>query len=106
MVSVIEASGDAYRNSQTIVIAFALGAIALALMLGRTISWSLIGPIREIDATLSEIAAGDFTRRVKVGNRDELGALGPTSTGCRSSSAISTGSSKWRARTNRHSSPA
>ena len=76
VVSVIEASGTAYRNSQTIVIAFALGAIALALILGRTISWSLIGPIREIDATLSEIAAGDFTRRVKVGNRDELGALG------------------------------
>jgi class 3 adenylate cyclase/CHASE3 domain sensor protein len=76
VVSVIEASGAAYRNSQTIVIAFALGAITLALVLGRTISWSLIGPIREIDATLGEIAAGDFTRRVKVGNRDELGGLG------------------------------
>ena len=75
VVAVIEASGNAYRTSQTIVIAFALGAIALALILGRTISLSLIGPIREIDATLSEIAAGDFTQRVKVGNRDELGAL-------------------------------
>ena len=76
VVSVIEASGKAYRSSQTIVIAFALGAISLALVLGRTISWSLVGPIREIDATLGEIAAGDFTRRVDVGNRDELGALG------------------------------
>ena len=47
VVSVIEASGNAYRNSQTIVIAFALGAIALALVLGRTISWSLVGPIRK-----------------------------------------------------------
>ena len=36
----------------------------------------MIRPIREIDATLGEIAAGDFTRRVKVDNRDELGALG------------------------------
>jgi signal transduction histidine kinase/DNA-binding response OmpR family regulator len=76
VVSVIETSGNAYRSSQTIVIAFALGAIALALVLGRTISWSLVGPIRKIDATLGEIAAGDFTRRVDVGNRDELGALG------------------------------
>ena len=76
VVSVIEASGNAYRTSQTIVIAFALGAIALALVLGRTISWSLVGPIRKIDATLGEIAAGDFTRRVEVANRDELGALG------------------------------
>src|SRR5712671_74516 len=75
VVAGIEASGEAYRTSQTIVIAFALGAIALALILGRTISWSLIGPIREIDARLSEIASGDFTERVKVGNRDELGAL-------------------------------
>jgi signal transduction histidine kinase/CheY-like chemotaxis protein len=75
VVAGIEASGEAYRTSQAIVIAFALGAIALALILGRTISLSLIGPIREIDARLNEIASGDFTQRVKVGNRDELGAL-------------------------------
>jgi signal transduction histidine kinase/DNA-binding response OmpR family regulator len=75
VVAGIEASGEAYRSSQTIVIAFVLGAIALALILGRTISLSLIGPIREIDARLSEIAAGDFTQRVAVANRDELGAL-------------------------------
>jgi signal transduction histidine kinase/DNA-binding response OmpR family regulator len=71
----IEASGDAYRISMRIFEGFVLGAIALALFLGRTISWSLIGPIREIDARLSEIATGDFTQRVKVTNRDELGAL-------------------------------
>jgi signal transduction histidine kinase/DNA-binding response OmpR family regulator len=75
VVAGIEASGEAYRASQTIVIAFALGAIALALILGRTISWSLIGPIREIDTRLNEIASGDFTQRVDIGNRDELGAL-------------------------------
>jgi signal transduction histidine kinase/CheY-like chemotaxis protein len=75
VVAGIEASGAAYRTSQMIVVAFVLGAIALALVLGRTISWSLIGPIREIDARLSEIASGDFAQRVKVGNRDELGAL-------------------------------
>ena len=75
VVADIEASGEAYRTSQIIVVAFALGAIALALILGRTISWSLIGPIREIDRRLNAIAAGDFTQRVTVGNRDELGAL-------------------------------
>jgi signal transduction histidine kinase/CheY-like chemotaxis protein len=75
VVAGIEASGAAYRTSQTIVVAFALGAIVLALILGRTISLSLIGPIREIDTRLHEIASGDFTQRVKVGNRDELGAL-------------------------------
>ena len=75
VVAGIEASGEAYRTSQTIVVGFALGAIVLALILGRTISLSLIGPIREIDTRLNEIASGDFTQRVKVSNRDELGAL-------------------------------
>jgi signal transduction histidine kinase len=58
-----------------IVIAFSVGAIALSLILGRTISLSLIGPIREIDARLNEIASGDFTQRLSIPNRDELGAL-------------------------------
>src|SRR5271167_84150 len=75
VVAGIEASGEAYRTSQVIVVAFVVGAIALALILGRTISLSLTGPIREINARLSEIASGDFTQRVNVGNRDELGAL-------------------------------
>jgi signal transduction histidine kinase/CheY-like chemotaxis protein len=75
VVADIEASGEAYRTSQAIVIGFALTSIVLALILGRTISLSLIGPIREIDTRLSEIASGDFTQRVKVGNRDELGGL-------------------------------
>jgi signal transduction histidine kinase/CheY-like chemotaxis protein len=75
VVAGIEASGEAYRTSQTIVAGFAIGAIALALILGRTISWSLIRPIGEIDTRLHEIASGDFTRHVTVGNRDELGAL-------------------------------
>ena len=106
VVAGIEASGEAYRTSQTIVIAFALSAIALALMLGRTISWSLIGPIREIDARLHEIASGDFAQRVRSAMATSSARWRPTSTGRRSSSAISTGSWKWRARTNRPFSPA
>src|SRR5271169_3862940 len=38
VVAGIEASGRAYASSREIVIAFALGSIALALILGRTIS--------------------------------------------------------------------
>jgi signal transduction histidine kinase len=75
VVADIEASGAAYRTSQIIVIAFALGAVALALVLGRTISLSLVGPIGEIEARLDEIAAGEFARRLDIANRDELGAL-------------------------------
>ena len=75
VVADIEASEEAYRISQMIVIGFALGAIALSLVLGRTISLSLIGPLREIDATLNELASGDFAHRLRIPNRDELGAL-------------------------------
>jgi signal transduction histidine kinase len=76
MVAGIETSRQAYDNSQLIVIAFALGSILLALALGYTISWSLIGPVKQIEAQLNQVAAGHFTQRVDVINRDELGALG------------------------------
>jgi signal transduction histidine kinase len=75
MVAGIEASKQAYERSQYVVIAFALGSIALALALGYVISWSMIGPVKEIEARLNRIAAGDFAQRVHVVNRDELGAL-------------------------------
>jgi signal transduction histidine kinase len=75
MVAGIEASKQAYENSQFVVIAFALGSIVLALILGYAISWSLIGPVKEIEGRLNQIAAGDFTKRVHVVNQDELGAL-------------------------------
>jgi class 3 adenylate cyclase/CHASE3 domain sensor protein len=75
VVSGIDESEDAYRASRIIVIGFAIGAIALALLLGRTISWSMIGPLDEIGARLRLIAGGDFGQRVSVANRDELGEL-------------------------------
>src|SRR5262249_23510211 len=58
-----------------VVIVFALGSIVLALVLGYAISWSVIGPVKEIEAGLNQIAAGDFSQRVRIVNRDELGVL-------------------------------
>ena len=75
MIGGIEASTNAYTASRAIVIAFALGSIALALALGYAISWSLIAPVKQIEAHLDRVAGGDFTPRVEVANRDELGAL-------------------------------
>jgi signal transduction histidine kinase len=75
MVASIEASAAAYTNSRWTVIGFALGSIALALALGYAISWSVIGPVEQMDTRLSEIATGDFSQHVDVLNRDELGAL-------------------------------
>jgi signal transduction histidine kinase/DNA-binding NarL/FixJ family response regulator len=75
MVAGIEASNQAYDTSRWIVVAFALGSIMLAVILGYAISGSLIGPVTEVEAQLGQIAAGDFSRRVRVDNRDELGVL-------------------------------
>jgi signal transduction histidine kinase/HAMP domain-containing protein len=75
MVASIEASDTAYTHSRWIVIGFAVGSIALALVLGYAISWSVVGPVQEMDARLTQIAAGDFSQRVEVPNRDELGTL-------------------------------
>jgi signal transduction histidine kinase/DNA-binding NarL/FixJ family response regulator len=75
MVTGIEASNQAYVTSQWTVVGFALGSSLLALILGYAISESLIGPVTKIEARLSRIAAGDFSQRIDVVNRDELGAL-------------------------------
>jgi len=75
MVAGIEASTQAYAKAQWIVIGFALGSIALALALGYAISWSLLGPVKKIETQLNQVAAGDFTQRIQVANRDELGTL-------------------------------
>jgi len=75
MVAGIEASTQAYATAQWVVVAIALCTIALALALGYTISWSLVGPVKEIEGRLNQVAAGDFTQRVHVANRDELGTL-------------------------------
>ena len=75
VVAGIEASKQAYANAQGIVIGFALSSIALALALGYAISWSLLGPVKKIETQLNQVATGDFTQRVHVANRDELGTL-------------------------------
>jgi signal transduction histidine kinase len=75
MVAGIEASTQAYANAQLVVIVFALASIALALGLGYIISWSVVRPVKQIEARLDRLSAGDFTQRVHVANRDELGRL-------------------------------
>jgi signal transduction histidine kinase/CheY-like chemotaxis protein len=75
MVARVEASQDAYATARWMVIGIALGSIGLALALGYAISWSVIGPVQQMDAQLRQIASGDFSLRVNVLNRDELGTL-------------------------------
>ena len=75
MVASVDTSHDAFVRARWAVIGFAVGAIGLALVLGFAISWSLVGAVKTMDAGLAQIASGDFSRRVDIPNRDELGAL-------------------------------
>ena len=75
MVASIEASEASYLHSRWIVTGFAVGSIGLALLLGYAISWSVIGPLQQMDARFQQIASGDFSKEVQVPNRDELGTL-------------------------------
>ena len=65
----------AYSNSRLIFLVAAGAAIILALVLGFAISSSLSRPVQRMDVRLAELAEGDFSRRVDVPNRDELGTL-------------------------------
>jgi signal transduction histidine kinase len=73
--TLIAANGHAYTSSRNLFIAVAAISVVLALGLGLVISLSLVGPIQRTEARLAEIAAGDFSGRVEVPNRDELGSL-------------------------------
>jgi signal transduction histidine kinase len=73
--AVVAANRRANASSRNLFIAVSAGSVALALGLGLLLSWSLIGPIKRTEERLEEIAAGDFTGRLDVPNRDELGSL-------------------------------
>jgi signal transduction histidine kinase len=75
MLARIDENQANYRHAQLLVIGFAVGSLLLALALGYAISWSLIEPVHRMGERFSSISSGDFTSRLAVDNRDELGAL-------------------------------
>jgi signal transduction histidine kinase/DNA-binding response OmpR family regulator len=73
--ALVSQNSSSYNNSRLIFLVAAAAAILLALILGFGISSSLSRPVQRMDARLAELAEGDFSRRVDVPNRDELGTL-------------------------------
>ena len=58
-----------------IVIAFSAASVAIAMSLGFALSWAFILPVRKMEGALAAITDEDFSQRVEVPNRDELGSL-------------------------------
>ena len=75
MVISIDATHEAYATSRAAVMLFAVSSVGLALLLGFSISSSIVRPVQAMEARMAKIAAGEFTNAVAVPNRDELGAL-------------------------------
>jgi signal transduction histidine kinase len=67
-------NGSLYASSRNLLVGVAAGSVLLALLLGLTLSWSLVEPIRRTETRLAEIASGNFSEHVDVADRDELGA--------------------------------
>ena len=73
MVAGIEASHEAYVTSQQVVVGFAVGSVLLALVLGYAISWSLIGPVKQMDAPAPRDRGG---RLLQAGRGAQPGRAG------------------------------
>jgi signal transduction histidine kinase len=73
--ALIARNRSSFATSRNLFVGVGVGSIALALLLGFVLSLSLIGPIQQMEARVSEIASGDFSTHVEVPNRDELGVL-------------------------------
>ena len=58
-----------------IVIAFSAASVAIAMSLGFALSWAFILPVRKMEGARAAISEEDFSERVDVPNRDELGGL-------------------------------
>jgi HAMP domain-containing protein len=75
MVAKIDESSRAYLISQWMVIGIAVGSIGLAFILGYAIYWSLFGPVKQMEKLFRETASGNFSQRIEIPNRDEMGIL-------------------------------
>jgi signal transduction histidine kinase len=75
MVSLRDSVASANRRSLTLTGVFAAVSLIAALACGFVISWSVIRPIRGVEAFLRDVTAGRLGATMSVANRDELGAL-------------------------------
>jgi signal transduction histidine kinase len=73
--ALVSANRRSYSDSRNLLIGVAAGSLGLAFALGLLLAWSVVAPLRRTESRLDEIAAGDFTGRLDVPNRDEIGRL-------------------------------
>jgi signal transduction histidine kinase len=75
MMTKIDESRQDYITSRQVFVWVVAVSIFLAILLGYSISSSLMDPVKRFDERLQKIASGDFSQHVFVPNKDELGTL-------------------------------
>ena len=73
--ALVAADHSSFVTSRNLLIGVGAGSLLLALALGLVLSSSVVGPLRRTEERLAEIGAGDFSGRLDVPNRDEIGRL-------------------------------
>jgi signal transduction histidine kinase len=71
----VAANRSSFTSSRNLLIGMGTASLVLAFALGLLLSWSVVRPLRRTEDRLDEIGAGDFSGRLEVANRDEIGSL-------------------------------
>jgi signal transduction histidine kinase len=73
--ALVAADHSSFSHSRDLLIGVGAGSLLLAVALGLLLSWSVVAPLRRTEERLAEIGTGDFSGRLDVPNRDEIGRL-------------------------------
>ena len=73
--ALVASNQRSYGHARDLLIGAGAASLLLALALGVLLSDSFLAPVRATQGRLAAIAAGDFSGRLVVPNRDEIGAL-------------------------------
>jgi signal transduction histidine kinase len=73
--ALVAANNSSFASSRDILLGVGAGSLVLAVALGLLLSGSVVVPLRRTRTRLAAIASRDFSSRVVVPNRDEIGAL-------------------------------
>jgi methyl-accepting chemotaxis protein len=69
------ATGAAYRQGRTEMIALLVGGLLIALALALVVAGAIVRPLQRVSAVLTAVADGDLTQRADVHTREEMGRM-------------------------------
>jgi methyl-accepting chemotaxis protein len=71
-----ESSDAIYLSSRNMILGFAIGGVALGMLIGYYIARIIAQPLIQAVNVLQRVAQGDFTARLNLKTKDEVGQLG------------------------------